>query len=176
VDHDNRGYAVNCQSCGAENEHGAKFCYLCGSPLISGVDLRPVAKQRRVARSAIGGVMMLVSGLLGILNGVYYAAPETLGVAPSSITWIGDLEVFGLLVVASGVLASVGGILSVRRTAYAFCVACGFLGALSMGFTAGYFLCLAGMTLVGFSRDEFVKVGETDMVIPSPPMFRGRRQ
>ncbi len=146
---------MKCPQCGIQNETSAHTCILCGASLVK-TDLLALGATRRRSRASIGGALIIISGIMGILNGIYFIAPGILGLDPTNITWIGDPVTFGYLTVAAAMVGVVGGVSSIQRTAYPLCVAGGFLAALSLGFTLGFFLGVTGMALVGSSRIEFV--------------------
>ncbi len=145
---------MKCPHCGIENENSAKTCILCGLSLVQ-MEEPALGANRGRSRVSVGGGLIVLSGILGILNGVYFIAPGSLGLDPTTITWIGDPVTFGYLTIAAAMVGVVGGLSSLQRTAYPLCVAGGFLAALSLGFTIGFFVGLVGMVLVGSSRKEF---------------------
>ncbi len=146
---------MKCPQCGIENETSAHTCILCGLSLEEMDELAP-GEARRRSRASVGGALIILSGIMGILNGIYFIAPGSFGLDPTNIAWIGDPVTFGYLTIAAGMVGVIGGLTSLQRTAYPLCVAGGFLAALSLGFTIGFFIGLAGMALVGSSRKEFV--------------------
>jgi hypothetical protein len=146
---------MKCPQCGIQNETSAHTCILCGLSLEGTDELAPGAARR--SRASVGGTLIILSGIMGMLNGIYFIAPGSFGLDPTNITWIGDPVAFGYLTIAAAMVGVVGGLSSLQRTAYPLCVAGGFLAALSLGFTIGFFIGIAGMALVGSSRKEFVR-------------------
>lgn len=110
----------------------------------------------------IGGVLILVSGVLGVLNGIYFADPSVLGVSPSGVSYLGNLETTGYLMLAGGTCAIAGGLLAIKRRYYWSCVVGGFLGAICGGFTFGYLFGMVGMAVAALAYKQFTK---TDILL-----------
>ena len=147
---------MSCPACGAENDRSARACLLCSTPLNTWVEWSAHDRPSGWSKASIGGILILLSGVLAILNGIYFIAPEAINLDPTNITWLGNVQTFGYLTIAAGCIGILGGMFSVQRTSYLMCVAGGLLAAMSIGFTLGLVLGLAGLILVGFSRKEFV--------------------
>jgi hypothetical protein len=117
---------------------------------------------RRTGRPIIGGVLLILSGLLGMASTyLIFTQPLT----PSDIATIqnmtaGDLTANALLVFAvvyAQAFAILGGIMAIQRKNWKLAVVCGVASLLNFGFfLIGTFIGLAGLIAIVTARRDFI--------------------
>src|SRR5947209_18621220 len=116
----------------------------------------------RTGRRIIGGVLLILSGLLGMVS-TYLIFIRPL--APSDVSAIqnmtaGDLTANALLVFAvvyAQAFAILGGIMAIQRKNWKLAVVCGVASLLNFGFfLIGTFLGLAGLIAIITARRDFI--------------------
>jgi hypothetical protein len=127
------------------------------SSAIPNAELAEGSSAHKSSTAGIGGVLILISGILGILNGIYFVAPSALGVSPSQLSYLGNLETVGYLILVAGICSAIGGLLAIKKRYYRSCVVGGFLGAICAGFTFGFFFGMIGMAVVVLARGQFTR-------------------
>ena len=104
----------------------------------------------------IGGLLILISGLLGVIYGVTTVSTVAGSDLPLAVTcFTGLMVVFGLI-------AIFGGISAMERKNAVYAVLGGVFGLLSIGFYIGSVMSLVGLVLVIKSYNEF-KVRELSL-------------
>jgi len=107
-----------------------------------------------------GGTLILMSGLLGVISGLYSLIdPDTM---VSIYTEVGipfsadTIMVLGAVSLIFGLVAVVGGVMALRRRAWAIAVVGGLLGTLAMGtIFLGSIMGLIGLMVIVTSKRFF---------------------
>jgi len=149
-----------------------KWCPQCGRPKSVHVDLCDYCRQSGTEPSKgnyyetsydpemnlpqIGGLLILISGLLGVIYGTATVSTVAGSDLPLAVTcFTGLMVVFGLI-------AIFGGISAMERKNAVYAVLGGVFGLLSIGFYIGSVMSLVGLVLVIKSYNEF-KVRELSL-------------
>jgi len=116
----------------------------------------------RTGRPIIGGVLLIISGLIGMVSTyLIFTQPLT----PADIRTIqnmtaGDLAANALLVFAvvyAQAFAILGGIMAIQRKNWKLAVVCGVVSLFNFGFfLIGSFLGLAGLIAIITARRDFI--------------------
>ena len=157
-----------CPSCRHTVPQGTTVCPNCGYQIREEPKKAPAPKKgvpASVTRDGLskpefGGVLIIVSGILAIVNGLYWLMEtdtaiefyESLGLTLSSdivVAWSALTFIFGII-------ALIGGIMAYRKKSWGIAVVGGFLGFLaSGGLFLGTILGLVGAFVVAISKKEF---------------------
>jgi len=116
----------------------------------------------KTARPTIGGVLLIISGLLGMASTyVIFTQPLTSAdIAVIQNMTAGDLTANAILVFAvvyAQAFAILGGIMAIQKKNWKLAVICGVASLLNFGFfLIGTFLGLAGLIAIITARREFI--------------------
>jgi len=116
----------------------------------------------RSGRSIIGGVLLIISGLLGMVSTyIIFTQPLSASeIAAIQNMTAGDLAANALLVFAvvyAQAFAILGGIMAIQRKNWKLAVICGVASLLNFGFfLIGTFIGLAGLIAIITSRRDFI--------------------
>jgi hypothetical protein len=166
---------ATCPSCRHEIPPDANVCPNCGFRLKPEVEKAftvqaktapkaVVAASRGTSKSLIGGVLVMISGLIGIIYGLMVAALASTvfdmfgGMYGEDILKAaeGILVACGVIWFIIGLVALVGGIFAIRRRKWGIAVVGGVFGLLTLGpWFIGSILGLIGLILIAISKDEF---------------------
>jgi len=158
-----------CPSCRQGIPLGSKVCPECGYrirpeevPEVERPPLTPraTAPSSGFSRPGLGGALIILSGLLALLTGIYTA------VEPGYIMeMFSDLDLpieegvvvaSGILTMIFGIIAMSGGYFAIRRRHWGLAIVGAILGMLASGVLGlGFILGLIGLILVAISRRDF---------------------
>ena len=123
------------------------------------------AQQGKGMMSMAGGVLILVSGILGLLMWVFFTLLVVGGTSailpipgfPAGMA--GSLATFllvcGLIGLVFSIIAIVGGVMGIRRKMWGLSLVGGIFGLLAIGYLLGSLLGLIGLILVAVSKKDF---------------------
>jgi hypothetical protein len=141
-------YDAICPFCGAvssDTEGYADGSYLSDTPS---------ASYHESELPVLGGVLILIAGVLGIIEGLLtLGAVSTLSSAGYSVS--GYATCCGLLMGLFGLIAIFGGYSSIKREGFAFAIVGGVLGIFAVGFFLGALLSLIGTVIVAIAHREY---------------------
>jgi hypothetical protein len=159
-----------CPSCRRTVPPGTTKCPHCGYQIreeeaesIPKVDVTP-SKVRELESSSnriwFGGVLILMSGILGALTGLYELIdPETMASLYSDmgIGFTTDaVIIFGAISLIFGLVAILGGVMTFRRKMWPLAVTGGLLGTIASGaLFLGSILGIIGLAIVLTSKCDF---------------------
>jgi len=170
---------INCPKCGAENREGHILCRSCGqiiSSQHSTTDLTSmyrsqsqrdsvgykygipttssISYERQTSNPVIGGVLVIISALIGIFSWIFIGALSA-NLIPEYSEMIISCSVLFIIL---EIVAFFSGFLAIRRTNFAFAII-GSIIALLVGiftfFYIGAILAFVGIILIAISHDEF---------------------
>ena len=158
-----------CPSCRHTVPQGTATCPNCGfhireepSPETAKKAAPPKVElvQQPTEKAGFGGWMILISGVLAVLTGIYMVVdPETFVQLYTDIGYTFATEVMvgaGVMTLIFGIVAIAGGVAAVKRRSWGLAVIGGFLGFIASGaFFLGTILGLIGLILVAISKREF---------------------
>ena len=168
-----RGGPWRCSSCGWQNSSDLARCGSCGASRDSGLQLPPPPRVKTTTagiwddnslpdstappiksnRPVIGGVCILGSGLLAIVNGAYSIAYTRIPLELEQFK--GLVDTCSAIVLILGVIAIAGGFLALSRRNFVLSIIGAIAGMLTASFLVGAILGLVGIIMVASSRDEF---------------------
>ena len=141
-----------CPNCGRAITSPDGICYFCigSSEVQEEMDVGTYTTE--TAKPAIGGILAVFAGILGIIESVvvYGAVTSFPYYTGSAVCCAGLLGLFGLLAV-------VGGFFATGRSNFLYAIAGAICGILSFGFGLGSVLAIVGLILIAISKDEFSK-------------------
>jgi len=158
-----------CPSCRHTVPPGTTKCPNCGYQIREEPDKVTVAKRPSCRTNVIGscsdqtwfgGVLILMSGILGVLTGIAELyAPETMSIFYTEIGIPFSAEtifIFGAISLIFGIVAIIGGLMALRKKAWSLAVAGGLLGTLAIGaLFLGSLLGIIGLVVVATSKSNF---------------------
>lgn len=165
--------APTCPSCRSEVPPDANVCPNCGYRLraeekkAGAPPVAPAAApqpRRGRGKSIAGGVLVMISGIIGIITGLSIAilastAIDTLeGLYGAEVLAMmeGILVACGVTWFIIGLIALIGGIFAIRGKRWGIAVVGGVLALFTVGpYFIGSILGLVGLILVAISKDEF---------------------
>jgi len=165
---------ATCPSCRHAVRLDANVCPNCGyrlrpEQMKAAAQARPIPQSvapvsRGTSKSLIGGVLLVVSGLIGIITGLIFAALSSTVIDMLGETYGEDvlrmaegvLVACGVIWFIIGLIALIGGVFAIRRKKWGIAVVGGVFGLLTFGpWFIGSILGLIGLILVAISKDEF---------------------
>lgn len=158
-----------CVNCGADSVTGTSFCPGCGAPTTPltetctncGTRLGK-AIQGKTWKTRAAGVLVIVSGVLGVTEWVTVAVLEVL-----ALGWwpMGSLAGLGAIVaaaftiaIATGIVAIVGGVFALKRRRWGLALAgsiCAIFSVIFVPVLLNLPLAIAAIVLVVLGRGEF---------------------
>jgi len=125
------------------------------------------AHTSRTAKVGIAGILILLSGALGITHGLLALLPETGSeilshyeaiIPPGEVLdeLLNDSELLSAAILVFGVLAIVMSMFTFTRNRFSGALAGAVFGVLSVGFMIGAFFAIVGLILVATSKREFI--------------------
>ena len=109
------------------------------------------------AKPIIGGILIMLSALVGIVYGIWMAAvsgaiesmmPVTV---PGMDAFTSIVMICGIILLVFGIIALLGGIFAIKRTHFGLAILGGIFSLLSPGIIFG----LIGLIVVAISKKEF---------------------
>jgi predicted amidophosphoribosyltransferase len=180
---DGQEYQFNCTKCGKDLPRGQKIdpmsgtatpsgatkpCPICGRPM--GIYANQCAYCSRPETDysygteevyasdsqlpVVGGVLILIAGILGILEGLLTLAAVS-SVSAAGYTLPGSVTCCAGLLCIFGLIAAAGSFSAIGRHSVVFAIVGGVFGILAIGFLIGAVLALIGIILVAIAHDEF---------------------
>ncbi|MEM2943591.1 MAG: zinc ribbon domain-containing protein [Methanomassiliicoccales archaeon] len=163
---------ATCPSCRHGVPMDANVCPYCGYRIKpEAAKTVPTAKEKPpsgvkpiTAKPVVGGVLIIISGLMGVIVGLSLAvlSGEIMEMiedmyGPDIVAGLeGILTACGVIWFIIGLIAVIGGIFAIRRKKWGFAVVGGVLALLTIGpWLLGSILGLIGLILVAISRNEF---------------------
>jgi hypothetical protein len=144
-----------CPVCGREMRSTESVCVICKAAAESTYAVEEHYQSRPGSGNAtIGGILILISGVLGILAGLF-AMFISSAYSAAGYVGTGFLTCCALIVMLFGFVAVLGGYVAIHRSNFTLAVIGGILGTLAGGFWIGLILGLVGVILVAMSREEF---------------------
>lgn len=124
----------------------------------------PASADARTSRSVIGGILVMISGLIGIIEGVWIASAteefadyfrEMMGDVFPGIE--GVFLVCGGIFMVIGLVALIGGFFAFRKRHWGIAIVGGIFSLFTLGivFFEGSILGLIGLILIAISKREF---------------------
>ena len=126
-----------CSACGAETNPLAEICIKCGVRLAKA---EAVVGRRWMPTAA--GILSIIAGVIAFFLFILVAAMD----GPEGVAG----AIFGLALIAIGIVAIVGGVFSLRRRIWGLALAgaiCSVLGSLILG--------IPGIVFIAMSKREF---------------------
>jgi hypothetical protein len=146
-----------CENCGITVDWHAKACPYCGH--VYGLQTSMQIPKTRNIWPAIGGVLILVSGVLAILMGLMFVVfPDDTGALDSTEDPVLSQEawqVCGGVGVVFGIVAVFGGVFGIMRKQLVLVVVGGVFGILGFGMFVGSALAAIGLVFVYMGRHDF---------------------
>jgi hypothetical protein len=165
---------ATCPSCRHAVPPGANVCPNCGyrlrpEQIKAAAQARPIPRSVAPAspgssKSLIGGVLLMISGLIGIIYGLVFVSLSSTVIDVLGGTYGEDvlkmlegvLVACGVIWFIVGLIALIGGVFAIRRRRWGIAVVGGVFGLLTLGpWLIGSILGLIGLILVAISKDEF---------------------
>jgi hypothetical protein len=158
-----------CPSCRHTVTQGTAVCPNCGfqireepKPALTPKAAPPKAErvQQFTEKAAFGGWLILISGILAVITGIYMVIdPETFVELYTGIGYTFSTDVMvgaGVMALIFGIVAIAGGLAALKKRSWGLAVIGGFLGFIASGaFFLGTLLGLIGLILVAVSKREF---------------------
>lgn len=162
----------NCVSCGKSIAWDANVCQYCGHDYRSAMagPAASAAPHEKGMLSIIGGILILISGLVGVgIGGVFLAVNIDFGADPTGVvdTVNNLVKVCGAVFLILGILALLGGVFGVTRKHFGLVILGGVMGLLAtlpFAFLGAVFptylvvlpiLPLVGLVLAGIAKKDF---------------------
>jgi len=161
------GITRNCVQCGKSIAFDANVCPYCGHDYRAVMAGPAAAPREKGPLSIVGGILILISGLVGLaIGGIFLAVDLSsltdYGFGDVTSTIDNILKVCGAVFIILGVLALIGGFFGAMRKHWGLVILGGITGLLAcLPFVfLGYFailpiLPLVGLILVGISKKDF---------------------
>lgn len=165
---------ATCPSCRHEVPMGANVCPNCGyrlrtegrkvPPVMPTIPTATVATRSGISKAFVGGIFVMISGLIGIVEGVWIASVA--GELSANLermlggTFTGIESVFvacGVIWIIIGLVALIGGFFAFRKKHWGIAILGGVFALFTLGivFFEGSILGLIGLILIAISKDEF---------------------
>jgi hypothetical protein len=158
------GTTRNCVQCGKSIAFDANVCPYCGHDYRAVMAGPAVAPHEKGMLSVVGGVLILISGIMGLIIGGLFLAINTTDFGGLGIPNVGDVEgtlhnillVCGAIFLIFGLVAVVGGFFGIMRKHFGLVILGGVLGLLAIGpYGLGSLLALVGLILVAVGKKDF---------------------
>lgn len=166
---------ATCPSCRHAVPMDANVCPYCGyvikpevakaaAPQKAPPQAAPAGAKLLTSKPVVGGVLVIVSGLIGIVTGLLFAAlsgetedllQETYG--PDIVSAVeGVLVACGVIWFIIGLIALIGGVFAIKRKKWGFAIVGAVLALLTVWpYFIGSILGLVGLILIAISKNEF---------------------
>jgi len=158
------GTTRNCVKCGKSIAFDANVCPYCGHDYRAVMAGPAAAPHEKGMLSLVGGIMILISGIIGLAIGGLLLAINTSDFDQFGLGSIGGLDdtlhnillVCGAIFVILGLIAVVGGFFGIRRQHFGLVILGGVLGLFTIGpYGLGSLLALVGLILVAVGKKDF---------------------
>lgn len=162
------GGSRKCVSCGREIPMDANVCQYCGHDYR--VQAGPAMPKEKSALSLIGGVLILISGIVGLaLGGVFIIAADAVSEGTGELAdwgvgdvsgmgdWLTDLLlVCGAIVIILALIVVLAGVFGIMRKHWGLVIVGGVLGLFFFPlYFIGSICALVGLILVAVSKKDF---------------------
>ena len=171
-----------CESCGAPIQSDSEVCTACTRPVRAVVmsnlpeQVEPiecvhwsdkVSSSGRTARLMVAGILILISGAMGLGQAVISVTPGTgeqigdffvdvLPVGESINDALAEYFLLQLMILVGSIGALIGGAFTLTQARFDVSVIGGVCGILAIGFLIGAFFALVGVILIVSARKEFL--------------------
>lgn len=161
------GGTRKCVSCGREIAMDANVCQYCGHDYR--MQTAPAAPAEKSMLSLVGGILILISGIMGLIfGGIFIVAADAVQEGSEDLSeWgfdvggMGDfvtdiLLMCGAIVIILAIIVVLGGFFGIQRKRWSLALVGGILG---LFFFIPYFIgticALVGLILIAISKKDF---------------------
>jgi len=149
----------NCVQCGRTIAWDANVCQYCGHDYRA--QATAPAPHEKSALSLVGGILILISGVIGLAMGAILLSINTsqldqYGLSIVSSTLQDILRICGAILIIFGLIALMGGVFGAMRKHFALVIVGGVFGLLCVSpYMIASVLALIGIILVAVGRKDF---------------------